>query len=127
MSNIEQSQNDDVTRVLWVSDVDIRYDQREDLRKHCGGKFLISHIRLYEVHSYHDIVKAVSENNCKFIILDIHTPDWLIEDLTRNTNIPVLKAIATRVLTGDKVFDCNIGEFTDVYQTVHLRFDEINF
>lgn len=125
MSIIEQNQND-TTRVLWVSDVDIRYDQKEDLRKHCSGKLMIVPDRLYDIHSYRDVLKAIQENDCRFVTLDIRTPDWLIDDLTKNTDIPVLKAVATQVLTEDRVFDSKTGEFTDIYQTVHLRFDEIN-
>jgi hypothetical protein len=122
-----QGQSDDTTRVLWVSDVDIRYDQKEDLQKYCIGKLRIFYIKLISVHSWRDVIKAVSDNDCDIIALNIYSPEWLVNELKQNTHIPTLRAVASRVLSGDKVFDCSIGEFTDVYETVHLRFDKINF
>jgi hypothetical protein len=127
MGDIKDIKSSDTTRVLWISDVDIRGDQREDLRKHCTGQLQIIHKGLLGIRSYQEIVKAVQEENCNFVIFNTRTPDWLIDDLTKNTDIPVLKSVSTQVLTGGKVFDCKLGEFTDVYQTVHLRFDKINF
>lgn len=109
-------------RILWFSRHDLTKDQLADLNRIYGEEILVKHVNT-TASSWKDIAEA--GENCD--VLAVVLPPSLLGDLTnpRNNTKPVIRAIANRIPTGNKVVNPATGKEEDEYRFEHAGWERV--
>lgn len=104
-----------VTKVLWFSRHNMTDDQINDLHR-IYGEIEVTHIST-SASSFKDVLEAGED--CE--VLAVVLPPAMLADLTNplNNKKPVIRAIANRVPTGNRIINPATGREEDEYKFVH--------
>lgn len=108
-------------KVLWYSRHNMTEDQISDLQRIYGD------IELKQVSASAASFKDVLEAGEDCDILAVVLPPAMLADLTnpRNNAKPVIRAIANRVPTGNKVVNPATGKEEDEFKFVHAGWERV--
>lgn len=111
-----------MTKILWFSRHDLTEDQLADLNRIYGEEILVKHVKT-TASSWKDIAEAGESCDVLAVVL----PPALLADLTnpRNNTKPVIRAIANRVPTGNKVVNPATGKEEDEYRFEHAGWEKV--
>lgn len=111
-----------VKSVLWYSRHNMTDDQVKDLQRIYGSDVNIHHVTA-NASSFKDVLEAGKEDDVLAVVL----PPALLADLTnpRNNVKPVIRAIANRVATGNRVINPATGKEEDEYKFIHAGWEKV--
>lgn len=111
-----------VKSVLWYSRHNMTMDQEADLKRIFGSDVTVHHV-VGNASSWKDVAEAGKEDDVLAVVL----PPALLADLTnpRNNVKPVIRAIANRVATGNRVINPATGREEDEYKFVHAGWEKV--
>ena len=109
-------------KVLWFSRHTMTQDQLDDLRRIYGEELEVKQVSSTAV-SYKDILEA--GDGCD--VLAVVLPPAILADLTnpRNNQKPVIRAIANRVPTGNKITNPATGKLEDEFKFEHAGWERV--
>lgn len=116
------SANETVKSVLWYSRHNMTEDQMKDLQRIYGSEVSIHHV-VGNASSWKDVAEAGKDDDVLAVVL----PPALLADLTnsRNNVKPVIRAIANRVATGNRVINPATGKEEDEYKFIHAGWERV--
>lgn len=108
-------------KILWVSRHQMTEEQLDDLKRVYGEFELVKFDQT--VSNVKEIIEA--GKNCD--ILAVVLPPALLADLVnpRNNEKPVIRAIASRVETGNKILNPATGQKELEYRFVHVAWERV--
>lgn len=108
-------------RILWFSRHSLTEDQFADLNR-IYGEVDVKHVNT-TASTWKDVAEAGEECDVLAVVL----PPALLGDLTnpRNNTKPVIRAIANRVPTGNKVVNPATGKEEDEYKFEHAGWERV--
>ena len=108
-------------RILWFSRHNMTDAQIDDLKR-IFGEIEIHHVSA-NASSFRDVLEAGKDDDVLAVVL----PPALLADLTnpRNNTKPVIRAIANRVATGNKVINPATGREEDEFKFVHAGWEKV--
>ena len=108
-------------KILWVSRHQMTEEQLDDLKRIYGEFELVKFDQT--VSNVKEIIEA--GKNCD--ILAVVLPPALLADLVnpRNNEKPVIRAIASRVETGNKILNPATGKKELEYKFVHVAWEQV--
>lgn len=114
--------NATVKSVLWFSRHNMTDDQMKDLQRIFGSDVAVHHVSA-NASSFRDVLEAGKDDDVLAVVL----PPALLADLTnpRNNQKPVIRAIANRVPTGNKVVNPATGREEDEFKFVHAGWEKV--
>ena len=109
-------------KILWFSRHSLTEDQLADLHRIYGEEVEVNHVNT-TASSWKDITDAGAGCDVLAVVL----PPALLADLTnpRNNTKPVIRAIANRVPTGNKVVNPATGKEEDEYRFEHAGWERV--
>lgn len=109
-------------RVLWFSRHTMTQDQLDDLRRIYGKDLEVKQVSSTAV-SYKDILTVGDDCDVLAVVL----PPAILADLTnpRNNQKPVIRAIANRVPTGNKITNPATGKLEDEFKFEHAGWERV--
>lgn len=109
-------------RVLWFSRHTMTQDQLDDLRRIYGEDLEVKQASSTAV-SYKDILTVGDDCDVLAVVL----PPAILADLTnpRNNQKPVIRAIANRVPTGNKITNPATGKVEDEFKFEHAGWERV--
>ena len=109
-------------RVLWFSRHTMTQDQLDDLRRIYGEDIEVKQVSSTAVN-YKDILTVGDDCDILAVVL----PPAILADLTnpRNNRKPVMRAIANRVPTGNKITNPATGKLEDEFKFEHAGWERV--
>lgn len=122
MNNNTTNATANVKSVLWYSRHNMTDDQESDLRRIFGSDVTVHHV-VGNASSWKDVEEAGKDDDVLAVVL----PPSLLADLTnpRNNVKPVIRAIANRIATGNRVINPATGKEEDEYKFVHAGWERV--
>ena len=122
LANTTATTNTATKRILWFSRHNMTTDQISDLKRIFGEDIEIKHVS-ENAASFRDVLAAGEDCDVLAVVL----PPALLADLTnpRNNTKPVIRAIANRVATGNKVVNPATDREEDEYKFVHAGWEKV--
>lgn len=108
-------------RILWVSRHKMTQGQLDDLKRIYGEFELVKFDQT--VNDIREVVEAGKDCDILAVVL----PPALLADLVnpRNNEKPVIRAIASRVETGNKILNSATGKKELEYKFVHVSWEQV--
>lgn len=122
MMNTTTNATETVKSILWFSRHNMTVEQIEDLKRIYGSEVSIHHV-VGNASSWKDVAEAGKDDDVLAVVL----PPSLLADLTnpRNNVKPVIRAIANRVATGNRVINPATGKEEDEYKFIHAGWEKV--
>lgn len=109
-------------KVLWYSRHSMTKDQLADLQRIYGSDAIVKQVSA-SATSYKDVLEAGEDCDVLAVVL----PPAMLADLTnpRNNNKPVIRAVANRVPTGNKIVNPATGSSEDEFAFKHVAWERV--
>lgn len=109
-------------RVLWFSRHVMTADQLADLKRIYGSDVVVKQVSA-SATTFRDVLEAGEDCDVLAVVL----PPAMLADLTnpRNNSKPVIRAVANRVPTGNKVVNPATGSSEDEFAFKHVAWERV--